>query len=340
VAKVKKNTGAPEDPLVLNNEYLPFLFKSTDKGAIRSQKVHFAFTWIELVFVSLAAVAEFVGRQYTSAIADLLHISGGISVVGINVSAHDFRNWLASNIFAAGFMIIAIIAFAARYWFHRAELWRRQRSLAEATKSLAWRFVMHAISRQAYLDEYDKQRQQADKLRLTPPETNDAVITERMEAIHAASPTEQQRVYTMFRLEDQAVWYAGKARKFIRQSRTLQVARVGVYVVGLVLILGGFGTNVFAVITTIAGGLATWLAGRHYDDLSQSYTSMASKLLEYIARAKTVVSEGQSSDEQQDRLATFVKEVESFLDGEHQIWLREIAPKQEVAQAAASQSGD
>jgi hypothetical protein len=147
-------------------------------------------------------------------------------------------------------------------------------------------------------------------------------------------------VYTKFRLENQAGWYADKARTFIRKSRTLQWSRIGVYVVGLELIVGGFGTNVFAVITTIAGGLATWLAGRHYDDLSQSYTSMASKLLEYIERAKTVVSEGQSSDDQQDRLAIFVNEVESFLDGEHQIWLREIAPKQQVAQAAASQSGD
>jgi len=106
-------------------------------------------------------------------------------------------------------------------------------------------------------------------------------------------------------------------------------------------LLREFDIGGIAVVTTIAGGFATWLVSRHYDDLSQSYTIMAHKLLEFETRAASILPESQARGaSQQASWAAFINEVEAFLDGEHQVWLREIAQKQEVAQAAASQSGE
>lgn len=64
-------------PLSLENEDLPDLFNAADQGAIRSQKWHFRFVRTELIFVSLAAAAELIGRQLAPTIADTLHISVG-----------------------------------------------------------------------------------------------------------------------------------------------------------------------------------------------------------------------------------------------------------------------
>ncbi|HKW22862.1 MAG TPA: SLATT domain-containing protein [Ktedonobacterales bacterium] len=326
-------TPAPLASLSLNNENLPDLFTTADDGAIHSQGWHFAFVWVELVFVSLAAVAELIGRQFAPAIADLLHIHGGpISVAVFTISATELRNGIGGNIIAAFFMIIAILAFFARFWFRRAEFWRKQRALAEAIKSLAWRYVMHGISREAYLEEYGKQRQQSTDLRLPPPQDNATLITDAMEKIHDATPAEQYSVYLKDRLKNQRIWYSKKAKLFRKRTKWLHWDRGIAYGVGLLVVpivgifIAGIGSGGFAVVTTIAGGFATWLVSRHYDDLSQSYTIMAHKLLEYETRAANILPESQARGaNEQVSWAAFVNEVETFLDGEHQVWLREIA---------------
>jgi len=342
-------TPASPASLSLNDKKtLPDLFATADDGAIRSQRWHFAFVWVELVFVSLAAVAELIGRQFAPAIADLLHIHGGpISVAVFTISATELRNWIGGNIVATVFMIIAILAFVARFWFRRAEFWRKQRALAEAIKSLAWRYVMHGISREAYLEEYSKQRQQSTDLRLPPPQDNATLITDAMTKIHDATPEEQYTVYLKDRLRNQRIWYSNKATLFRKRTKWLHWDRGIAYGVGLLVVpivgifIAGIGSGGFAVVTTIAGGFATWLVSRHYDDLSQSYTIMAHKLLEFETRAASILPESQARGaSQQASWAAFINEVETFLDGEHQVWLREIAQKQEVAQAAASQSGE
>jgi hypothetical protein len=147
-----------------------------------------------------------------------------------------------------------------------------------------------------------------------------------MTKIHDATPAEQYSVYLKDRLKNQRIWYSKKAKVFRKRTKWLHWDRGIAYGVGLLVVpivgifIAGIGSGGFAVVTTIAGGFATWLVSRHYDDLSQSYTIMAHKLLEFEA--------------------AFVNEVESFLDGEHQIWLREIAQKQEIAQAADSLSDE
>lgn len=254
--------------------------------------------------------------------------------MGFTVGAHDLRNWIAGNVLAALFMVIAILAYVARFWFRRAESWRKRRSLAEAIKGLAWRYTMHVISHEEYLDEYRRQRQQSDKLRLTPPTPDAAEITPRMTELRNATPGEQQQVYLSDRLMNQRVWYGKKAASYQNLTTGLQWARGIAYAAGFVLIFVTWvGPSGFAVMTTIAGGFATWLVGKHYDDLFQSYTVMSRKLLDFEARAAKILPESQASGaDQQASWAAFVNEVETLLDGEHQDWLREIAAPQDRPQ--------
>jgi hypothetical protein len=320
----------------------PDLFYAADTGAIRSQNLHFAFARAELICVSLAAAAELFGRLFARNVANILSINfGAIHIAWLNFSGREVSDWFAGNILAAFFMALAILSFVVRSRLHFAEFWHKRRSLAEATKGLAWRYGMRAMSadlqaeaplddatsRKVFLAELDTQKKQAASLRLPVPDTDARDISDNMALLRAAAIAVQRKAYIPDRLEDQRGWYTRKAEQFSGRTKGLQVARGIVYFGGLGLILvNGIGPSGFAVMTTIAGGIATWLVGKRYDELSQSYTGMVRKLMGFTDAVPTASSPNQSgSADARSDWATFVDQVESLLDGEHQDWLREIA---------------
>lgn len=341
-------TPAPAPLSLTTDADFPELFHEADEGAKRNQRWHFFFVRSELIFVSLAAVTQVLGRQYAPQIIQLLQLDiGPIDIAGHHFSSSDTTNLVASHALSAVFMLLTIAAFASRFWFHNKKRWHGQRALAEATKGLAWRYSMRAMhddlsaptplndddSRRIFLSELHKQQEQGVNLHLGPAQSGKAEITANMEALRKATQPIQQHAYVTERLLNQQVWYAGKSATFESRTKGLQWARGIAYVVGFVLLfITGFGANGFAVATTIAGVFATWLVGKHYDDLSQSYAVMSRKLTQLNDSLATPSPANQGGDAKSATdWAAFVDEVETLLDGEHQEWLRDLRRKDGVA---------
>lgn len=332
---------AQQNALILTDADLPEIFRTADSGAKSSQRWHFFFVRFELIFISLAAVAEVFGRPIAPVIVSLfnLHV-GEVTLLGRHYTSEEVTTLLASNITAGVFMVLAIGMFVLRFSLRRDHRWRGRRALAEATKGLAWRYGMRAMhadlqasgllneeqSHEAFLKELGQIEQEGYDLHLASPKPNDVQLTYKMEKLRAASLVAQKDTYMEGRLKDQQEWYANKAGKYETWTNILQWARGITYVVGVFLIIfNPFGSTGLSAMTTIAGAFATWLAGRHYDDLSQSYGAMARKLigLKNLAPNLSAANPGGVEDPQ-TALSTFVNDVETLMDGEHRDWLRNI----------------
>lgn len=334
------STSAAVDSLILTDDDLPEVFRTADRGAKRSQKWHFFLVRAELIAISLAALAQVVGPRFAPDIASALQIQiGSIHVLGLSFTASQLTHDVASYLLPAFFLAIALLVFLLRLILHLDQRWRGRRAIAEAAKSLAWRYSMRALhddlvakapldlarANQAFNAELTKLVQEASSLRLDPPKPSDVQRSEKMEKLRQQDSTLQGAVYTKGRLNDQKGWYSSKSDAFQKLTTRLQVARFVAYGVGIVLIFyQGLGTNGLGIMTTIAGAFATWLAGKHYDDLSQSYGSMA-RLLGGLAGEAPSSSPGGStgpSGGSDTSWAQFADKVETLMDGEHRDWLR------------------
>lgn len=338
MAKAVVSTDGSPGPLSQKKD-LPELFRTADSAAIRSQWWHFVFVRVELIAISLAALAEVFGQQLASWIIDVSHLQvGSIDIAGRHFTSHEVTTSLASYVIPAFIMVIAILMFTFRLLFRQNHFWRAQRALAEATKGLAWRYSMRAMkadlhanapldmsqSHQAFQEELNNLLKQAENLRLPPPKPGEPTRPEAMDKLRFSPLVDQRDAYNTGRLVNQRDWYARKANTYHSWSIYLQTARFVVYGLGIALIFfSGFGSNGLGAMTTIAGAVATWLVGKHYDDLAQSYGSMARELDGMTNVIPDVSSPPQGSPtDTQDTLPKFVDRVETLLNGEHQDWLR------------------
>jgi hypothetical protein len=327
-----------QETLSLSDEDLPEIYCTADIGAISSQQSHFFFVRFELICIALASVSEVFGNQIAPTVVNLLHLYiGSVDFLGRHYPAAEATSLLASNVIAGIFMALAILMFLLRFSLHRDHRWHGRRALAEATKGLAWRYSMHAMhadlhaqtplsqeaARQAFMKELGHIEQQGYDLRLPAPKKDDVQLTAKMEKLRAASPVIQREAYLEERLKSQQDWYANKAAHYERWTTGLQWARGITYAVGVgMLIYNPFGPNGLSAMTTIAGAFATWLASRHYDDLSQNFGAMARKLIGLNSVAPDLAEADQAGASQQTTWSMFANEVETLLDGEHQDWLR------------------
>ncbi|HEX5548706.1 MAG TPA: SLATT domain-containing protein [Ktedonobacterales bacterium] len=294
---------------------------------------------MELIAISLAALAEVFGQQLASWIISVFDLQvGSLDFAGRHFTSREVTTSLASYVIPAFIMVIAILMFTFRLLFRQNHFWRAQRALAEATKGLAWRYSMRAMnadlhagvpldmnqSHQAFQKDLDKLLRQAESLRLPPPKPGEPMLPQTMDTLRFSPLADQREAYKTARLENQRDWYAKKANTYRNWSIYLQTARFVVYGLGIALIFfTGFGSNGLGAMTTIAGAVATWLAGKHYDDLAQSYGSMARELdgMTNVIPDVSAPPQGSPTDIQ-DTWSMFVDKVETLLNGEHQDWLR------------------
>lgn len=324
--------------LTLTDADMPELFAKADTGAKQSQKWYFSFVRIELIAISLAALAQVVGRQLAPTITSALNLGvGEIHFLGSDYTARSLTNAVASYILPAVVMAVAFVMLALRVLLRYDRRWRARRAIAEATKELAWRFSMRAMQAdieattpltdvqavEAFSKELGQYIEQSLSLHLKPPSAAAPQITQPMRDLRAANIGVQSAAYLKDRLEDQQTWYSGKADTYQTWTTRLQIARFVAYGLGVVLIFyHGFGINGLGIMTTIAGAFATWLAGRHYDDLSQSYAGMARQLGLLAATANTVLKSGSAGSAGPNDWPHMVDKVETLMDGEHQDWRR------------------
>ena len=316
----------------------PELYSTANKGAIRSQAAYFRLVRIELIAISLAALAQVVGRQWAPTIANLLRLNvhGEFQILGNDFSGSQISSAVGTYALPALVMLVAVIMLGLRVWLRYDRRWRARRAVAEATKGLAWRFSMHAMhsemdasmpftpaqANEAFARDLAQLIEQSESLRLAAPGPDAVQITPEMDGLRAASIETQRAAYLKDRLDDQQQWYDRKSTKFQTLATQLQVARFVAYILGFLLIFfHGVGVNGLGIMTTVAGAFATWLAGKHYDDLSQSYAGMARQLSLLRALAPMAPPPGAPATGSGD-WTRFVDKVETLMDGEHQDWRR------------------
>jgi hypothetical protein len=324
--------------LTLTDEDMPDLFTRADNGAKQSKKWYFRFVRIELIAISLAALAQVVGRQLAPTITSTVHLGvGEVHFLGIDYTARTLTNAVASYFLPTVVMLVAVIMLALRVWLRYDRRWRARRAIAEATKELAWRFSMRALQAdieastpltdvqavEAFSQELRQYITQSLPLHLKAPSLNAPEITQPMRSLRAASIATQSEAYLNDRLKNQQKWYSGKSDTYQLWTTRLQVARFVAYGLGGALIFyHGFGINGLGIMTTIAGAFATWLAGNHYDDLSQSYSGMATQLSLFDAAANTILQSGSAGVAGPNDWPHLVNKVEALMDGEHEDWRR------------------
>ncbi|MGH2501228.1 MAG: DUF4231 domain-containing protein [Ktedonobacterales bacterium] len=322
--------------LTLTDDDMPDLFTRADNGAKQSKNWNFGVVRTELIAISLAALAQVAGRQLAPTFTSASHLDiGEIHFLGIDYTARTLTNDVASYFLPAVVMLVAVIMLALRVWRRYDRRWRSQRAIAESTKELAWRFSMCALQAdieasapltdvqaiEAFSKELREYIKQSLPLHLKPPKPNVPEITQPMRDLRAASIAVQSDAYLNDRLKNQAKWYSNKSGVYQTWTTRLQIARFVAYGLGGVLILyHGFDINGLGIMTTIAGAFATWLAGNHYDDLSQSYSGMASQLSLFDAEANAILQSGSAGVAGPNVWPHLVNKVETLMNGEHESW--------------------
>ena len=324
--------------LTLTDADMPDLFTRANAGAKRSQAWYFTFVRIELIAISLVALVQVVGPHLMPTITSLFHVGvGETHILGSYYTTQALIDTVAVYVLLAVFVLLEVVMVVLRIWFRYDRRWRARRAIAEAAKELAWRFSMRAmqadleaatpLTEVQAVEVFSKQLGLfiglSPSLHLEAPDPNVKEITQPMLDLRAAMIPAQSTAYLKDRLQNQRKWYAGKATTYRQWTTILQVARFIAYGLGVVLIFyHGFGANALGIMTTIAGAFATWLAGKHYDDLSQSYSGMAQQLDLLEANASAILQSGNASVPGPNDWPHLVDKVESLMDGEHRDWLR------------------
>ncbi len=210
--------------------------------------------------------------------------------------------------------------------------WHIGRAVAEAIKSLSWRYMMNADPfqgeandngmRNKLIDELDKVLEDNDfKAVIQAPGDQ---ITSSMQELREQDRPVRQTAYLEARIIDQQKYYYGKSKMNAKQKDnwyfiiagtqllTLIVAIVIIFVENSIFNPTGFLSAV------AASGLA-WLQIKKYEELSLSYRTVANELSLQRARLVAINSE--------DDFAAFVAKTEESLQNEHKHWLTQREPE-------------
>jgi SMODS and SLOG-associating 2TM effector domain 1/SMODS and SLOG-associating 2TM effector domain 3 len=310
---------------------LPELSRTAATGSRESQSRYYLLLRVELVAVVIAAIAQFLLHPYGQQIATLLRFHlGTIQILGFTVNSVVVTNAIAGSLVSAVAVTVAIAAAALRFYLKLDEQWHSRRSLAEAVNGLAWRYSMMALpgdlltdvpnpshGDHEYAEAYGELLKSADSMNLPPPTGKETIITARMGDLRHLAPKDQRAAYLADRIDDQTSFYSRQANNFHSSRNGLRWVMIGCYVVGAALLP----FNGLAAMTTAAGSLGTWIAAKHYSDLSQSYSAMARKLAVLRTNATTFSLDGPTASK---KWGEFVDNLETQLDGEHQDWVRQV----------------
>ncbi|RSM40760.1 DUF4231 domain-containing protein [Amycolatopsis balhimycina DSM 5908] len=278
---------------------LPALFHSANDLSVSMQRRFLRISALRLIFLVSAAVA------------------GALTVKTRNGS--DLAG------FATALALVGAIVLEARLVREKPErAWYDGRVVAEAARTLAWRFGMgaHPFPRTLTTREAEQAfvAQLAEMLKSAPPMVLTArvgpVLDPSLQALRDAELRDRRDVYLRDRLADQAAWYAGKSagnRKAASRWRTALVLTEAAGVTGALLrAVGAVDLDIAGIVAAVAGAGVAWLAVKKYEQLAQSYAYATNELAIVEGRISLATEEG--------TWATTVAEAEETISREHLAW--------------------
>ena len=314
-----------------DHKKLPAFYRAADRAAKGHQRWYFFSIYVEIVLTVLGALALVL--EQNPAFVHAVGIVGSIQVRGKTI--------LPLSLTTAFTLLATAATFGVQYTFKPGDKWRQCRFLAERCLTLVWRYVGHAtpldLQQQspdpAKVDEYYAEQikallKRAEGLNLPPtPEGEDtSELTDMMVTVRKDSLAERFKVYFDQRAENQRKWYYDKARKFRRWRNFWRTITIVIYVLGAVVVALHATAlrvqvpgdlllpNYWPLVVALAGAVTAYIAARHYDDLKRTYSYMAACLRVELDAKKSNFSPTEAA------VTTWVDELETFMDGEHQQW--------------------
>ena len=287
----------------------PALYLAADSASRLAQKQHLLFTATILAALVLSAA---LGTS-----AGIFHSIGRLLA-------------LASGAGAA----VSFIATSIRRAMRPEKLWYSGRAVAEAAKSMAWRYMTGADPYPVSLSPAEADgkfiadlkgiaKDQAQALGFGGEFSDRPQITARMRELRSAPLEQRRQTYLSSRIEDQRKWYGTKARKSQtvanRYFVVIQVSQA-LTLAATVLLLSPMGSkwNVGGVFSALATALIAWLQVRQHEELAQTYSVIALDL-------GFIEEEGTSVATEKD-LSAFVADAEDTLGREHSQWIARKTP--------------
>ena len=287
----------------LRKEDFPALYLASDKSANAAQHRYLRLTLVILGALVTTAILSSFKSAFPESKGTLALITAGVAALSFILTT--FRRALKPE----------------RRWFV-------SRAVAEAVKSMTWKFVSGAAPYRASLPPDEASEALLADLRSTVEDGHVALglgsefaghpqITPVMQSLRAASLADRRAVYLAGRVQDQRRWYGGASRKNQRRADVLYVAvqlaqAVGLASTALVLNEDAKAIEVTGVFASLASALIAWSQLRQHDELAQSYAMAALELGLAEEKARTVKTEEEFSE--------FVNSVESTLTREHGAW--------------------
>lgn len=261
------------------------------------------------------------GQRQTLALGRLRLFSAIIAALGGALSWKAGKIDLWAVVSMCGFL--AALYAEVRLWNLKPEEdWKAGRAVAEAVKSLAWRFAVAGNPFPHDLPQARQElaRQTAEVVRKHGQslalDSSNPSATPQMAELRAKPYPERRRQYVECRVRDQKTWYASRSR---RNKDRASLWR-GVLIVGemlAILLAGGravgfWDVDASGVMAAAVAGGAAWLGVKQHETLRLSYGSAATNL---------ALLEEKLADTPEDEWAAAVAEAEEAIGHELSAWL-------------------
>jgi hypothetical protein len=241
---------------------------------------------------------------------------------GLSFQAHDHQKKIAWVVCVIMFVALAVSTSLRVGKFD--DRWFRCRAFAENFKSIVWRYVMSShdtpdMNATKYLDELQQLRKRLPDLQreFALYSGSGHLVTDWMRISHALPIAEKVKLYREFRLEDQAIWYASKAKHNSKlETRWFWIVfcvEFGVIVFSAVQAWQLMTFSPVSGVAALGTAMIAWSQIKRFSDLGTSYAIAAGDL--------RCISEIHRSVTTQAELDLMVLEVETAVSREHSMWL-------------------
>jgi hypothetical protein len=206
--------------------------------------------------------------------------------------------------------------------------WYRCRALAESSKTLTWRYMMHATpfngqvmeAKLRFRDELHAMlRENIDTAKaITNDWSGNNQITRAMEDIRAMKRAERMAYYLQYRVDDQRAWYNHKSKSNRASARRwVWVSVVSYLLAGSMVLIRIARPDMqnwpIEPLIVVAASVIGWMQIKKFNELAAAYTVAAHEIGMIRPKADAVKSDDQFSE--------FVNDAEKAFSREHTLWI-------------------
>lgn len=284
---------------MLRTEDLPGLFQAADQAAVGGQRSYLRSYGLRLVLAVVAAVCAALSLRVGAHRTDLAAIGTALAFVCI--------------------LTLDIGLLSAR----PNRTWHEGRALAEAAKTLAWKYAIcgapfdHALTESAadarLIERTWHLQHSFPEVHLEP--TTGATITDRMRELRGSAFAQRKQAYLEHRIYDQQRWYAAKSKTHRRRGNQLRTVALILEIAGISAALAkAFNTIDFdlaGVVAAAIAGIAAWSSARQDERVAAAYATTSNEL---ALIAETIRNAGE------DDWADAIADAEEAINREHALW--------------------